>query len=164
MNASLAKSLNVTEADISQFTESNTPYIKEYISDLSKVEVTQYALSTSQYEEWLREIQQNPPAPYMIKAAYEMAAYKPFPEYDKLLVNCINRIAKNEKKRFFSEDFSFKQEEVQDFSKWLARVRKSKDATVWLLTFDALVSFAKDIHDGRVAKMKAEFADKNKKL
>ena len=158
--------LNVNNKSISEFLEKNGMFIDEYVNELNKVEVTQYAFDTTKYGQWLVQIQKSQLSPDMMKAAYEIATYKPFAKYEKLLVDCINKIAKNDKKGFFSEDFSFTEDEVMDSRKWLARVRKSENGGTWILIFEMLVSFIKDIHDERVKMMKdkSETEIKNKEV
>ena len=152
--------LNANNKSVSEFVERSKDCITEYVEQLSKVEVTQYAFTTAQYEEWITKLEENMPSPSIMKAAYEMATYKPFPAYEKLLVSCINKIAKNEKKGFFAEDFSFREEEILDVRKWFTRVRQSKNAAIWLLTYEMLLSFVKDVHDKRVELAKSEYASR----
>ncbi|MDR3547738.1 MAG: hypothetical protein P4M11_05650 [Candidatus Pacebacteria bacterium] len=155
--------LGVDDKTISEFVDRNQPYITEYLEKLMKVEVNMISKTLQERQEiedkvFKGEYGSFPPSREILEAT----GFKPFYEYDKLLIDCINKIAKNEKKGFFSEDYSFREDEVRDPSKWLLRVRQSKNSTVWLMTYDMLVSFVKDIHDKRVAEAKTEYANRNK--
>ncbi len=146
--------LEVSDKAVSEFVERNQPYITEYLENLTKVEVTKYAKTKSEHDEFLIQLQNGNYGSHMVKAAYEMALWKPFPEYVKLIEDCINKIAKNEKGGFFSEDYSFKADEISNHNMWLARVRGTKNGGLWLLVYDMLLSFMIDIHDGKVSRFK----------
>lgn len=148
--------LEVSEQAVSEFVERNQPYITEYLDNLMKVEVTKYAKTKAEHDEFLVSLQNSNHSPSMVDAIYEMALWKPFKEYVKLIEDCINKIAKNEKKGFFSEDYSFKPDEISNHNKWLARVRGTKNGGVWLLVYDMLLSFMVDVHDSRVSQFKKE--------
>lgn len=151
--------LEVSDKAVSEFVERNQPYITEYLENLTKVEVTKYAKTKVEHDEFLVQLQNGNYSPSMVEAAYEMALWKPFREYVKLIEDCMNKIAKNEKKGFFSEDYSLKEDEVSNHNKWLARVRGTKNGGMWLLVYDMLLSFMVDIHDGRVSKFKKEASE-----
>lgn len=146
--------LEVSEQAVSEFVERNQPYITEYLENVTKVEVTKYAKTKVEHDEFLVSLQNGNHSASMVDAIYEMALWKPFKEYVKLIEDCINKIAKNEKKGFFSEDYSFKPDEISNHNKWLTRVRGTKDGGLWLLVYDMLLSFMIDIHDGKVSRYK----------
>lgn len=156
------KTPTIDDKIASEFAARNQAYITEYLEKLMKVEVSIITKTLEERQEIEDKVRSGQLS--ITPGILETPMFKPFIEYDKLLVDCINKIAKNEKKGFFSEDFSFKAEEVQDPSKWLARVRQSKDAAVWLLTYDMLVSFIKDIHDKRVVEAKTKYANRDTSL
>jgi len=148
--------LEVSEQAVSEFVERNQPHITEYLENLTNIEVTRYAKTKAEHDEFLVSLQNGNHSPSMVDAIYEMALWKPFKEYVKLIEDCINKIAKNEKKGFFSEDYSFKPDEISNHNKWLARVRGTKNGGMWLLVYDMLLSFMIDVHDGKVSQFKKE--------
>jgi hypothetical protein len=110
-------------------------------------------LKKAEHDEFLIQLQNNNYDRSLVEAAYEMALWKPFKEYTKLIEDCINKIAKNEKK-IFSEDYFFKKDEISNHHKWLARMQGTKNGGMWLLVYDMLLSLMIDIHDGKVTRLR----------
>lgn len=151
--------LGVDSKSISEFVDRNQPYIAEYLERLMNVEVSVITKTLEGRQEIEDKVRSGELS--LTQGMLETPMFKPFLEYDRFLVDCINKIAKNEKKGFFSEDFSFRDDEVQDPGKWLVRVKQSKNAAVWLLTYEMLISFIRDIHDKRVEEAKIAYANRD---
>jgi predicted RNA-binding protein with PUA domain len=71
---------------------------------------------------------------------------KPFIEYGKLVIDLINKIAGDEKRK----EIIFREEEVLNHDKWLARMRKIKDGDFWIYLRAAAFDAIHAVHDARV--------------
>ncbi len=129
--------------------ERNKDIFDEFTYKVSKVAIDINTKTFAEKSEFEEELKNNPSLPTS-KETLQNMGFKPIFEYTDIIIDCINKMAKNEKQ----EEIVFNNEDTLDHNKWLSKVKRIKDGDVWISLNESLMWCVAYTHEERVKNVK----------
>ncbi len=138
-----------TNKKLEDLLDRNRSIFDEFVKSVPNVKLERWSKTFEEKNEYEESIKDKPFS-FMPKEVLENLGFRPFYDYGDLIVDCVNKMATNEKRK----EFGFKEQETSNQNQWLERVKDLKDGDVWISLVESLKWCVAYTHEERIKEIR----------